>query len=283
MKYIKGYVWPFVAIVLGVTLSAIAYNQMLIPNRMLSGGVAGISIIISTVTGWPTGTLVLLMNIPILLLGYKYIGGKFIIFTSLAVLGFSGLLDIIPVRAAVDDLLLAAVFGGALNGVGLGLVLRAGGSTGGTDIIGVIANRKFSLSIGEVLMGFNALIVGISAVLFDLGSALYTLIGMFVAARVLDTIQTSRGKKNALIVSAKPDEVAAAINLKLERGVTFLHGEGAYEHSKRKIILCVLTRYELAQLKEVVLAIDPNAFMTISDTNEVIGRFQAHSPFRSAR
>jgi len=223
------------------------------------------------------------MNIPILILGYKHIGGKFIILTSLAVLGLSLFLDVIPVRPAVDDLLLASVFGGVLNGVGLGLVLRAGGSTGGTDVIGVIANRKLSLSIGEVLMGFNAVIVGISAVLFDLSSALYTLIGMFVAARVLDTMQTSRGKKNVLIVSAKPDDVANAINTKLQRGVTFLHGEGAYAHSQRKIILCVLTRYELAQLKEVVLDIDPEAFMTISDTNEVIGRFQAHSPFRTAK
>lgn len=283
MKFLKSYVGPSLIIVIGTMLSAIAYNQLFIPKNMLSGGIAGISIIISTLTGWPTGILVLLMNIPILFLGYKYIGGKFIVLTSSAVLTFSLLLDIIPVQAAVDDLLLAAVFGGALNGLGLGLVLRSGGSTGGTDIIGIIANRKFSLSIGEVLMGFNAIIVGISAVLFDLTSALYTLIGMFVTARVVDTIQTSRGKKNALIVSSKPDEVAAAINTKLERGVTFLHGEGAYEHTKRKIILCVITRYELAQLKEVVLGIDSAAFMTISDTNEVIGRFQPHSPFRSAK
>lgn len=283
MKHLKGYVWPLVVIVIGTFLSAVSYNQMFIPNRMLSGGVAGISIIINTLTGWPTGLLVLVMNIPILIIGYKHIGGKFIFLTSLAVVGLSLFLDLIPVRAAVDDMLLAAVFGGALNGIGLGLVLRVGGSTGGTDVLGVIANRKFSLSIGEVLMGSNAVIVGISAVLFDLSSALYTLIGMFVASRVLDTMQTSRGKKNVLIVCAKPQAVANAINTKLERGVTFLHGEGAYERSQRKIILCVLTRYELAQLKETVLGIDPEAFMTISDTNEVIGRFNAHSPFRTSK
>lgn len=283
MKYVKGYIWPIIVIAIGTFLSAASYNQMLIPNHMLSGGVAGLGIIINTLTGWPTGALVFIMNIPILMIGYKHIGGKFIVFTSLAVLGFSLYLNYIPVQPAVDDLLLAAVFGGALNGIGLGLVLRVGGSTGGTDVIGVIANRKYSLSIGEVLMGFNAIIVGISAVLFNLTAALYTLIGMFVASRVVDTMQTSRGKKNALIVSNKPDEVANAINTKLERGVTFLHGEGAYQHSKRKIILCVLTRYELAQLKEVVQDIDPQAFMTISDTNEVIGRFQAHSPFRSTK
>ena len=283
MKHLKGYVWPLIVIVIGTFLSAISYNQMFIPNRMLSGGVAGISIIINTLTGWPTGLLVLVMNIPILIIGYKHIGGKFIILTTLAVVGLSLFLDVIPVRAALDDMLLAAVFGGVLNGVGLGLVLRVGGSTGGTDVIGVIANRKFSLSIGEVLMGSNAVIVGVSAVLFDLSSALYTLIGMFVASRVVDSMQTSRGKKNVLIVSAKPQEVANAINTKLERGVTFLHGEGAYEHNQRKIILCVLTRYELSQLKETVLGIDPEAFMTISDTNEVIGRFQAHSPFRTSK
>lgn len=283
MKQVKSYLWPILVITVGTLLSATAFNQLLIPNRMLSGGIAGLSIIVNTLTGWPTGILVLLMNIPILYLGYRYIGGKFIILTSLAVLSFSSFLDVVPLSPAVNDLLLAAIFGGALNGLGLGLVLRVGGSTGGTDVIGVIANRKFAISIGEVLMGFNAIIVAVSAVLFDLTSALYTLIAMFVAARVVDTMQTSRGKKNALIVSSKPEEVALAINKRLERGVTFLHGEGAYEHAQRKIILCVLTRYELAQLKDVVLGIDPQAFMTISDANEVIGRFAAHSPFRGVK
>lgn len=270
-------------IAFGTLLSAFAFNQFLIPNRMLSGGIAGVSIIINNLTGWPTGVMVLLLNIPVLYLGYRQIGGRFILLTSMAVVSFAFLLDFVPVQGLVDDLLLAAVFGGVVNGLGLGLVLRAGGSTGGTDVIGVIANRKLGISIGEVLMGFNAIIVAMGALLFDLTSALYTLIAMFVAARIIDTLQTAHGRKSALIVSRSADEIARAINTKLERGVTFLHGEGAYGHSQLKVILCVLTRYEVAELKEVVLQIDPQAFMTINDTNEIIGRFASYNPLRALK
>ncbi len=270
-------------IAFGTLLSAAAFNQFLIPNRMLSGGLAGLSIIINNLTGWPTGAMVLLLNIPVLYLGYKHIGGRFILLTGMAVVSFSLLLDLVPVQPLVDDLLLAAVFGGVMNGLGLGIVLKAGGSTGGTDVLGVIANRKLGISIGEVLMGFNAIIVAAGALLFDLTSALYTLIAMFVAARLVDTLQTAHGRKSALIVSRQADEIAKAINSRLERGVTFLYGEGAYGHSQLKVILCVLTRYEVVELKEVVLQIDPQAFMTISDTNEIIGRFAAYNPLRALK
>jgi len=283
LKKLLAYLWPLVIIAIGTTLSAAAFNQLLIPNRMLSGGIAGLSIIVNNLTGWPTGVMVLVMNLPILYLGYRHIGGKFILLTSLAVASFSFLLDVVPVAAAVDDLLLASIFGGAVNGLGLGLVLRIGGSTGGTDVLGVIANRKLGISIGEVLMGFNAVIVAAGALLFDLTSALYTLIAMFVTARIVDAMQTSRGRKSVLIVTQRADEVARSINVKLERGVTFLYGEGAYGHSPTKVIFCVLTRYELAELKSVVLQIDPAAFMTISDTNEVVGRFVAHNPLRALK
>ncbi len=265
---------------LGTIFSAIAFTQLIIPNRMLSGGAAGLSLIINRLTGVPAGLLLLLINIPILLIGYRYIGGRFIILTALGVASFSFLLDIIPTRAAVDDLLLASVFGGALNGIGLGIVLRTGGSTGGTDIVGVILNRLYAFSIGEVLLYFNAAIVAASALLFDLTSALYTLIAMFVTSKVIDALQNSRGRKTALIISDQPEEIAKQILERLQRGVTYLQGEGAYQHGQRKVVLCVLTRFETNQLKEIVLKTDPKAFMTISDTNEIVGRFQQHSPFR---
>jgi len=280
MKIIKGYLWPIIVILLGTLFSAASFNLMLLPHRMMAGGVAGLSIIVGTLTGWPIGILVFIFNLPILYLGYRYIGGKFIILTSFAVFMFSTFLDWVPVSPAVDDIILASVFGGAMNGLGLGLVFKAGASTGGTDVLGVILNRKFSLSIGEVMMGFNALIVGLGAILFNLTAALYTLIAMFVTARIVDSMQSSRDKKNVLIVSSKPEEVAKALNVKLERGVTFLHGEGAYEQQPRKVIVCVLTRFEMVQLKETVFAIDPTAFMTISDVEEVVGRFAGYNPFR---
>lgn len=280
MNRIKEISRSVILILLGTGLSALAYTQLIIPNRMLSGGVAGISLLINRLTGWPAGTLVLLINIPILILGYRKIGGKFIGLTIFSVLSFSLLLDIFPTTLAVNDLLLAAVFGGALNGLGLGLVLKAGGSTGGTDIIGVILNRRYSLSLGEVMLAFNGLIVLASALLFDLSGALYTLITMFVTSRAVDALQNNKDRKTALIITGMSDEIAAQIHAQLHRGVTFLQGEGSYQHGQRKVVMCVLTRFEIAQLKEIVLREDPTAFMTVSDTNEVIGRFQDFSPFR---
>ncbi|NLW17613.1 MAG: YitT family protein [Firmicutes bacterium] len=282
MNQIKKYMRPFILILLGTTLSALAYTQLIIPNHMLSGGVGGVSLLINQLTGWPTGTLVLLINIPILILGYRKIGGRFIGLTILAVLAFSFLLDLFPTAIYVDDQLLAAVFGGALNGLGIALVLKAGGSLGGTDVIGVILNRRYSLSMGEVMLAFNGMIVAGSALVFDLSSALYTLITMFVTSRTVDAIQHTKDRKTALIITSESDKIAAAIHEELHRGVTFLQGEGSYQHGQRKVIMCVLTRFEIAQLKEIVLREDPNVFMTISDTNEVVGRFQGFSPFRRA-
>lgn len=279
-KVVGTYLRSFVLILLGTSLSALAYTQLIIPNRMLSGGVGGLSLLINRLTGWPTSILVLLINIPILILGYRKIGGKFIGLTIMAVLSFSLLLDLFPTAITVNDQLLAAVFGGALNGLGLALVLKAGGSTGGTDVIGVILNRRYSLSMGEVMLAFNGLIVAASALIFDLTSALYTLITMFVTSRAVDALQHTRDRKTALIITEESDKIAAAIHEELHRGVTFLQGEGAYQHGQRKVIMCVLTRFEIAQLKEIVLREDPQAFMTISDTNEVIGRFQGYSPFK---
>lgn len=280
MRRFKELSWSIILILLGTSLSALAYTHLIIPNRMLSGGVGGLSLIINRITGMPTGTLVFLINIPILILGYRKIGGKFIILTIMAVLSFSMLLDWFPTQPVVDDMLLASVFGGALNGIGLGLVLKAGGSTGGTDVIGIVLNRMYSFSLGEVMLAFNGLIVLASALLFDLNSALYTLITMFVTSRTVDAIQDSKDRKTALIVSDHAEEIAVKIHEDLHRGVTFLQGEGSYQRGSRKVIMCVLTRFEIAHLKEVVLSLDPKAFMTITDTNEVIGRFKPFSPFR---
>lgn len=280
MRRIGQFSGQALMVLIGTVISALAFSRLIIPNQMLSGGVAGFTLIINRLTGWPAGTMLLLINIPILILGYRQIGGRFILLTILAVTSFSLLLDLLPAQAAVDDRLLAAVFGGAMNGIGLGLVLRAGGSTGGTDIIGVVLNRRYAFSVGEVLLYFNGLIVAASALLFDLDAALYTLIAMFVTSRVVDAAQNTNRRKTALIVSGHSAEIAQRIQSELQRGVTYLQGEGAYQHGSQKVIFCVLTRFEVAQLKQIVLQVDPLAFMTISDTSEVVGRWQPRSPFR---
>lgn len=132
------------------------------------------------------------------------------------------------------------------------------------------------------MLAFNGLLIGASALLFDLPSALYTLITIFVTSRSLDALQNTRDRKTALIIADRTEEIAAQIHDQLHRGVTFLQGSGFYERGERRVIMCVLTRFEMAELKEIVLRVDEKAFMTISDTNEVVGRFPAFSPFRKS-
>lgn len=280
MERIKRFAGATILILLGTSLSAFAYTQLIVPNHMLSSGVAGLGVLINQITGWPAGTLVFLINLPILILGYRKIGGKFIGLTIFAVANFSFMLNFMPTMIEINDILLAAVFGGVINGVGIGLVLRSGGSSGGTDIIGIILNRRYSLSLGEVMLAFNGLIVLASAALFDLSSALYTLITMFVTSRALDALQNTKARKTALIISEKSDIIAKIIHGQLQRGVTFLQGEGSYQRGFSKIIMCVVTRFEVEQLKDLVLREDPAAFMTVSDTNEVVGHFKEFEPFR---
>lgn len=263
-------------IIIGNLLCSIAFNVFFIPNRLLSGGVGGLGIIIQYLTGIPTGISVFFLNIPIFLLGSKLIDREFTIYAFISMLIYSSILTITRKLGSyfvVDDIILAAVFGGIFNGIGMGLMFRNRTSQGGFDIIAAILKKKYNINISSGLMAANTIIVSLSSFLFGYKSAMYTLIAMYIGYAVVDKVQLGLNvKKNVIIVSEKADLVAEAILNQLNRGVTFLEGMGGYTHEDKKVIYCIVTSRETAKLKEIVEEIDPMAFFTINDVVEVRGK-----------
>lgn len=265
----------FFFIILGNLFCSVAFNLFFVPNGLLSGGVGGIGIMIQYLTNFPVGISVFIMNLPIFVIGYKMLDKRFVFYAFISMLVFSSLLTFTSILSRyfiVEDLLLGAIFGAILNGIGMGLMFRNGVCQGGLDVIATILRRKYNLNIGTGLMAVNTVIISLSSMLFGYKSAMYTLISMYVGYQVLDKVQTGFNiKKNVIIVSDKSEELADVIMARLSRGVTYLKGEGGYTKDQKNIIYCILTSREIAKLKEIVEEIDPNAFFTINDVVEVQG------------
>jgi uncharacterized membrane-anchored protein YitT (DUF2179 family) len=260
-------------VALGAWIVALSLNYFIVPNRIVDGGVTGIAIIIHYVTNLPTGWMVLILNVPIFLMGLKKMGGRFLLLSVVGVVTVSIAMEITTgVKPVTENYLLAAIFGGLLSGIGMGLIFRSQGSMGGTDIIALIINRRLNFSVGQLLLAIDAIIFLAAAVLFSPESAMYAIIYMFVATRVVDFVQEGLShSKAAIIISSTPDEIARDIMSILERGVTFLHGSGAYSGEDKKVIYCVVSRTELARVKEIVRNNDPDAFIALSEAPEVLG------------
>lgn len=266
------------AIVFGSMLTAIAINELLIPHMLLSGGVGGIAIIIQYLIGISAGALILIINIPIFIIGVKEIDRDFIAHSLIGTVSLSVLLIILKDVSVlkyirVDDTMLSSIFGGVISGIGAGIVFRNRGSMGGSDIIAVIVKKYRSVNIGTVMFLINVIIIVIASVLFGIKPAMFTLVSMYVASSVIDKVQEGFDRKKCVfIISEKEEEVAGAILDNLHRGVTYLYGEGAYTKSSRRILYCVITTKQLAKLKYIVESTDPGAFLTVSDTAEVLGK-----------
>ncbi len=280
VKGFFGELKRFGGVAVGACGVALSLNYFIVPNRIVDGGVAGIAILIHYLLGLPTGWLVLVLNIPVFLLGFRFMGKRFLFLSIWGVLVVSLALELSAgVRPVTQDLLLASLFGGLLTGVGMGIIFRSQGSLGGTDIVALILNGKFSFSVGQVLLAIDAAIFTVAAFLFKPELAMYAIIYMFVATRVVDYVQAGLSHtKAAIIISNEPDKIARDIMTILERGVTFLNGSGAYSGENKKIIYCVVTRAELARVKEIIRENDPGAFVALSETPEVLG--EGFSPVR---
>lgn len=263
------------AIVLGNLLCSIALNGFFIPNKLVSGGVGGISIMIHYLTQIPTGLLVFLINIPIFLIGLKTIDKEFAAYSFVSMLFLSFSIELtsdIGKYNMLDDIILSAIFGAVFNGVGMGILFRNRVSQGGLDIIAAIFKKKFNINVGTGLMIFNTFIVAISSTLFGIKPAMYTLIAMYIGYQIVDKVQVGMDqKKNVMIVSDHAEIIADVIMKNLNRGVTFLQAEGAYSKSNKKVIYCILTTTQIAKLKEIIEEHDPHAFMTIHSIQEVRG------------
>jgi uncharacterized membrane-anchored protein YitT (DUF2179 family) len=262
-------------IVLGSLISSIAINAFIIPHKLLSGGVFGISLIIQYMSGLPAGYLILIFNIPIFLIGLKAVDRDFIFFSLIGMLSLSGFLIVtkdISTYLKVNDILLSCIYGGVIGGLGAGLVFRNRASQGGLDIIAVIIKKRIGTSIASLSFGMNLFIVSIGAVIASVEKAMYTLILMYITSVVIDKVIGGFDiKKMLLIITEKEEEVANAIMQDLERGVTFFYGEGAYTGDKKNILYCIVTVKQLSRIKKMIEEIDRTAFISIVDTSEVKG------------
>lgn len=260
-------------ITLGASLMAVGLEIFLVPNNVIDGGITGISIMLSYITGWKLGVFLFILNIPFFFIGYKQIGKTFALSTLYGIIILSiGTTLLHPVPAFTQDILLATVFGGIVLGIGVGLVIRYGGSLDGTEILAILFNNKLPFSVGEIIMFFNLFILGCAGFVFSWDRAMYSLIAYFVAYKTIDiTITGLDESKSVWIISDNSRQIGDAIMNRLGRGVTYINGEGAYSGDDKKVIFCVINRLEEAKLKEIVTENDDSAFLAVADIAEVRG------------
>jgi len=260
-------------ITIGAILMSVGLEIFLVPNNVIDGGITGISIMLSYMTGWKLGIFLFIFNIPFFFIGYKQIGKTFAFSTLYGIIILSiGTTLLHPVPAFTQDILLATVFGGIVLGIGVGLVIRYGGSLDGTEILAILFNNKLPFSVGEIIMFFNLFILGSAGFVFSWDRAMYSLIAYFVAYKTIDiTITGLDESKSVWIISDNARQIGDAIMNRLGRGVTYINGEGAYSGDDKKVIFCVINRLEEAKLKEIVTENDDSAFLAVADIAEVRG------------
>lgn len=258
---------------LGAALVAVALEIFLVPNDIIDGGIVGVSIIVSKLTGLPLGMFLFLLNLPFLLIGYKQIGKTFALSTLYGVTIMSiGTQLLHSVEPLTYSIFLAPVIGGVLLGIGVGLVIRFGGSLDGTEIVAILFTKKLPFSVGEIVMFINLFILGSAGFVFSWDSAMYSLIAYYIAFKMIDiTIEGFDESKSVWIISDDAKEVGDAIMSRLGRGVTYLHGEGGFTGGTKRVIFCVITRLEEAKLKSIVQELDPSAFLAVGNIHDVKG------------
>lgn len=270
-------------ILFGAFIIAVSIQLVLVPVHMLTGGVSGIAIILNFLTGADIWLWYIALNVPIFIVGYKFISKRFVFYSLIGMLALTFFLGICKnwqIDLGLDNLLLAAILGGVINGLGTGIALRSKGSTGGLDIIAVIISNLRGYAFGNIVFYVNLGILAVFLLTSNIELTMFTAISIFISSKVIDTVQLGANvSKSALIISAQCEEIAAEILENIHRGCTYLSGRGAYTGENRDIIMVIVSRSQLPRLKEIVFQIDPNAFITISEATEVLGRgFKASGP-----
>jgi len=260
-------------IMLGAVLVAFALETFLINNSIIDGGITGISIMLSYLTNVRVGVFLFLLNVPFLLIGYKQIGKTFALSTLLGVATLSITTSLLHEWSPFTyDTFLAAVFGGIMLGVGTGIVIRAGGSLDGTEIIAILVNRKTPFSVGETVMFFNFFILGSAGFVYSLDRALFSMVAYYIAFKSIDLIiEGLNESKSVWIISDHYRDIGDTIVARLGRGVTYLQGEGGYSGDMKRVIFVVINRLEEAKLKSIVGEVDPGAFLAVGNIHDVKG------------
>ena len=283
MKNLTTHIFWFLKIILGCAIFALGFDLFLVPNGLNAGGLSGIAMIITHVTGFGTvGALSALINLPLFLVGGKKIGMQFFVGSLIGTVALSVCLDLFVLVPAIEtEPLLAALYGGIICGAGLGLVFMSNASTGGSDIVVRLLKSKYrNLNIGQISIGLDFFVAALTALVFgDITNMLYILITVFVSGLVVDAVVYRFDySKVAYIISREHEAIAKVITDKLERGVTYLYGQGYYSGNDTKVILTAVKKGQLAELKDLVVAIDPNAFIIVQEAHQVLGDgFARHS------
>ena len=260
-------------IIVGCLLGGAAYPLFLTPSSIAPGGLTGVATIFNHLFGFPVGTTSLIMNLPLFILSWKTLGRRFFFLSMAATFLFSLSIDLLPLPRVSDDLLLNAVFGGVMLGLGLGLILRGGATTGGTDMIARMIHRRFSfISVGTLLFLIDCAVVLAAAFTMNANLALYSMICIYVSDKALDLVVTGMDSSKAcFIITSQPEWIKTQILTAMERGVTGWKVIGEYSGSEKRLLLCVVSSRETVTLKRIVKSGDPSAFVFTCDTHEALG------------
>ena len=264
----------YAGIALGVFFMAVSLNFFLEPNTIAPGGVTGLAIIIKKITGVPVYITNLVINIPLFIIGILTLGKAFGAKTLYATVALSFFLKIVPYEVVTHDLLLASLFGGVLSGIGLGIVFKFGGTTGGTDLAGAILNKFFpTLSTSGFMMSIDLCVVVIAGIANKkVETSLYSIIALYISVKVIDLVLEGIGyAKGCLIITDKPEEISEVLMRDLDRGVTLFKGKGMYSKKEKDVLLCAVNRSQFVRLKEIVGLVDKDAFVMVTEIFEVLG------------
>lgn len=273
---VKKFFIPYIASLIGGLIVAIGMNAFFVPHHLLSSGIGGIAIMAYFATGFPIGIGIFVLNIPIMIACYKYMGRQYTVLSIVGTVLFSTLVDGTAFMSnwnLIKDPMISCITGGLVSGLGFGILYKYNGNSGGLDVVGAIVKKYYSLEMGNVVMAINSLILAAAAYMFSLEMAVLTFVGSYITAFITNKVVIGlKQRKSVFIISNRSDDIAHLIMRYVGRGATYFYGQGAYTMQDKRIIYAAIKLTEIAKVKEIVNKIDPGAFMIISDASEVVGR-----------
>jgi uncharacterized membrane-anchored protein YitT (DUF2179 family) len=264
----------FTGILIGSVILAVGFNMFMVPNMLAPGGVSGLAVVLYHLIRVPVGLTIILLNIPLFIIGYFILGPRVVVQSLLGTFLFSLALEITAphLPPATDDLLLASVYGGVVMGIGVGLVFRYRGSTGGTGLLALILARAWGISPGQAMLWGDLLVLALAVFVFGSEAAMYAALALFISIKVIDAILEGLGlAKSVIVITSFGERINEKLLYELGRGVTWLEGSGGFTRETKEVLLCVVTRQQIARLKAIIHEEDPAAFVIIGNATEVHG------------
>ena len=272
----------YLGMTIGIAIVAIGINMFFVPNKIAAGGITGLATVLHYLSGLSVGSLMLIFNVPLFIIGIKILGDKYGLKTLYGAIALAVLVDVFApyTPTLTHDILLNSIYGGLLVGVGMGLVFRFRGNTAGTALAAAILHKIFNITVGQALLILDFFVVAFAGIVFKSPElALYAIIAIFVTAKIIDLVQEGPNNSKAFfIMAAEPELLAEGILKEVDRGVTFLQGKGGYTGQDRELLLCVVETSEVTQLKELIYQHDPQAFIIVTDAQEVLGEGFSSKP-----